>query len=341
MQLDAFPPVRSPPSVWTKEFSEQVAIAIREQRLAPRMLKMSAEQWKEHVRNGHLLFRSDCMTCVTAGATGRRQSRVEHPTCFVLSADVSGPLKIPGLDPDARGAFPKPHKYMFVAKLRIPRTFVDDGRGVGLEYDPGEPEADITPEEEAFDFVDPAPEADKPVVASQEDEEDLHPAEEDDEGGAPEGRLSPEDDLDSTGPDTVNLIFATALTDNKGSTVLEAIQDVVTYCWALNIPILRFHCDRGMEFYAKATRQWIKFHGMRFTTSEGGFHQQNGMVENGVRYIKQRARMLLQGAKLPQRLWPQAINMAATSQRATVLGMETRLAAPFGAKVLVRRREYG
>ncbi|CAE7260415.1 unnamed protein product [Symbiodinium microadriaticum] len=263
VQLDAFPPVRSPPSVWTKEFSEQVAIAIREQRLAPRMLKMSAEQWKEHVRNGHLLFRSDCMTCVTAGATGRRQSRVEHPTCFVLSADVSGPLKIPGLDPDARGAFPKPHKYMFVAKLRIPRTFVDDGRGVGLEYDPGEPEADITPEEEAFDFVDPAPEADKPVVASQEDEEDLHPAEEDDEGGAPEGRLSPEDDLDSTGPDTVNLIFATALTDNKGSTVLEAIQDVVTYCWALNIPILRFHCDRGMEFYAKATRQWIKFHGMR------------------------------------------------------------------------------
>ena len=28
-------------------------------------------------------------------------------------------------------------------------------------------------------------------------------------------------------------------------------------------------------------------------------------------------------------------------QRATTLGMETRLAAPFGTKVLVRRREYG
>eukprot|EP00439_Symbiodinium_sp_Y106_P017800 s6038_g2.t1 len=96
-----------------------------------------------------------------------------------------------------------------------------------------------------------------------------------------------------------------------------------------------------MEFYAKATRQWIKFHGMRFTTSEGGLHQQNGMVENAVRYIKQRARTLLIGAKLPQRLWPQAVVMAASSQRATTLGMETRLAAPFGAKVLVRRREYG
>ena len=80
---------------------------------------------------------------------------------------------------------------------------------------------------------------------------------------------------------------------------------------------------------------------MRFTTSEGGLHQQNGMVENTVRYVKQRARTLLFGAKLPQRLWPQAVNMAATLQRASVLGMETRLAAPFGAKVLVRRREYG
>ena len=144
-----------------------------------------------------------------------------------------------------------------------------------------------------------------------------------------------------TGPETVNLLFATALPDNKSATVLEAIQDVVMYCWALNIPIVRFHCDRGMEFYAKATRQWIKYHGMRFTTSEGGLHQQNGMVENAVRYVKQRARTLLIGARLPQKLWPQAVVMATTAQRATVLGMEARLAAPFGAKVLVRRREYG
>ena len=33
--------------------------------------------------------------------------------------------------------------------------------------------------------------------------------------------------------------------------------------------------------------------------------------------------------------------MATTAQRSTVLGMEARLAAPFGAKVLLRRREYG
>ncbi|CAE7642041.1 RE2 [Symbiodinium sp. CCMP2456] len=348
VQDDPYPPVRAPPSVWTREFSEIVSIAVREQRITPRMLKMSAEQWKEHVRKGHLPFRSDCMTCVTAGATGRRHSRVEHPSCFVLSADVSGPLKIPGLDADARGAFPKPHKYMFVAKLKVPRTFIDDGRGIAVDVDPGELEADLPPEEGSFDFEELKPE-------EVEDESkkvlgDIGGADEVPEGDAEE--IDDEDDpqppapdpgeaLDVTGPDTVNLVFATAMIDNKGATVLEAIQDVVMYCWSLNIPIVRFHCDRGMEFYAKATRQWVKYHGMRFTTSEGGLHQQNGMVENAVRYIKQRARTLLIGAKLPQRLWPQAITMAASMQRASVLGMETRLAAPFGAKVLVRRREYG
>ena len=33
--------------------------------------------------------------------------------------------------------------------------------------------------------------------------------------------------------------------------------------------------------------------------------------------------------------------MAAAMQRATALGMETKVAAPFGARVLVRKREHG
>ena len=173
--------------------------------------------------------------------------------------------------------------------------------------------------------------------------EDAVPEEGEEEAGA-SSKKDPnryEDDLDMTGPDLVNLVFATAIQDNRSSTVLEAIQDVILYCSALSIPVLRFHCDRGMEFYAKATRQWLKYHGIRFTTSEGGLHQQNGVVENAVKYVKQRARTLLHGAKLPQRLWPQAVAAAAAAQRATALGYETKLAAPFGAKVLVRKREYG
>ena len=340
IQRDALAPVPAPPSVWSKEFSQNVAIAIRAQRLAPKMLKMSTEQWREHVRRGHLPYRSDCLTYVSAGATGRRHARVEHPSCFVMSADVSGPLKVPGLDADARGAFPRPHKYLFVAKVRIPRTFVDDGRGTFVDYDPGELEVDDNKDQGTFDYV----EGDEDEQAVGGPEAEPVQADEDDDGDVLADKRDPhrhEEDSDLAGPDLVNLLFAAAMPDNKGATVLEAIQDVILCCNSLNIPVLRFHCDRGMEFYARATRQWLKYHGIRFTTSEGGLHQQNGAAENAIRYIKQRARTLLIGAKLPQRLWPQAVTMAAATQRATALGMEIKMAAPFGARVLVRKREYG
>ena len=138
LHVDGPVPERSPPSVWPTEFYEHVLIALVKWFQVPRMLRMSADQWKEHVQRGHLPFRPDCAVCVQAGATGRRHSRVEHPTAFVLSADLSGPVKVGGVDPDGRGAFPKPFKYIFAAKLRVPRSFVEDGRGVWLAYDEGE-----------------------------------------------------------------------------------------------------------------------------------------------------------------------------------------------------------
>ncbi|OLP97902.1 Retrovirus-related Pol polyprotein from transposon TNT 1-94 [Symbiodinium microadriaticum] len=61
-------------------------------------------------------------------------------------------------------------------------------------------------------------------------------------------KLDPEEDLDLAPPELVNLIFSTGLRDDKSATVLEAIQDVVLYCQSLNIPVLRFHSDRGMEY---------------------------------------------------------------------------------------------
>ena len=105
--------------------------------------------------------------------------RVEHPSCFVMSA-VSGPLKVPGLDVDARGAFPRPHKYLFVAKVRIPRTFVDDGRGTFVDYDPGELEVDDNKDQGTFDYVEGdeeeqavgVPEA-EPVQADEDDDGDV------------------------------------------------------------------------------------------------------------------------------------------------------------------------
>ncbi|CAE7630141.1 unnamed protein product [Symbiodinium sp. CCMP2592] len=328
-------PERSPACVWPTEFIEHVVIALREWAKVPRMFKMSADQWREHVRRGHLPFRADCAVCVQAGATGRRHSRVEHPSAFVLSADLSGPVKVGGVDPDGRGAYPKQFKYIFAAKLRVPRSFVEDGRGAWVDYDPGELAV------EAYEEKDDGLESEigeRRVPGERGERSDEDGAE-----GEPELKEVPrrdhEEDLDLAGPELVNLIFACGLKDDKSATVLEAIQDVVLYCKALNIPVLRFHTDRGMEFRARATRQWLKSEGIRVTTSEAGVHQTNGAAESTIRWLKQRARTLLLSAGLPQHLWASAISTAASMQRGDVLGFEPNLAAPYGAKVMVRKRQ--
>ncbi|CAE7238296.1 unnamed protein product [Symbiodinium sp. CCMP2592] len=169
-----------------------------------------------------------------------------------------GPVKVGGSDPDARGAFPKSFKYIFVAKLRLPKTFVDDGRGAWVDYDEGE----LSKEE-------------------YEDKDDGLASE-----GASPGKRDPDEDLDLAAPEMVNLIFATGLRDEKAASVLEAVQDVVLYCQSLNIPVLRFHTDRGMEFQARATKQWLKSQGLRVTTSEAGVHQTNGAAESTVRWTQ-------------------------------------------------------
>ena len=325
-------PEKSPPRVWPTEFYEHLLIALVKWFQVPRMLRMSAAQWKEHVQRGHLPFRPDCAVCVQAGATGRRHSRVEHPTAFVLSADLSGPVKVGGVDPDGRGAFPKQFKYIFAAKLRVPRSFVEDGRGVWMAYDPGE--LSVEDYEAVEDGLAPDESHKMPDRGSDGDR-----GADAEEGEFAEGRKrDPEEDSDLAGPELVNLIFACGLKDDKATTVLEAVQDVVLYCRSLNIPILRFHSDRGMEFRARATRQWLKTEGIRVTSSEPGVHQTNGTAESTIRWLKQRARTLLLAAGLPQHLWPSAMSSAASMQRGDVLGFEPKFAAPYGAKVMVRKR---
>ena len=199
-------PEKSPPAVWPTEFLEQVTIALRNWFAVPRMLRMSAEQWREHVQRGHLPFRADCSVCVQAGATGRRHSRVEHPSAFVLSADLSGPVKIGGTDPDGRGAFPRKYKYIFAAKLRKPKSFAEDGRGGWVSYDKGElkigeyeeVEDGLAPEETIpGGGVGEAPLAEEEVEADPEMKE--------------QARRDHDLDPDLSAPELVNLIFSCGL----------------------------------------------------------------------------------------------------------------------------------
>ena len=87
---------------------------------------MTPEKWKEHVRAGHYPARRDCLQCVMHGATGHRHTRIEHPSLFCLTVDITGPFRTQGEDPGARGDRAKAAKmkYLLVAKFTIPESYV-------------------------------------------------------------------------------------------------------------------------------------------------------------------------------------------------------------------------
>ena len=51
-------------------------------------------------------------------------------------------------------------------------------------------------------------------------------------------------------------------------------------------------------------------------------------------------KVLLKGAAMAPEFWPFAIAMASARQRAETLGFTTRVAAPFGSKVMVKQKPY-
>ena len=325
-----------------------------------------------------------------------------------------------GADVNGRGAHPKPHKYLFVAKLRLPETYLQGYSAgkrdlshswqeswVSEELEPNDglrneaslepvtlgPTADLQLDATSLEVhtsdaflgdefsgelcdVDPVAAgdgggwdaaADRPLQDPREalgfseldeglvpefqeehrsvrgesvvDEADMLAEEEADLGGEEE-KAPKEERSDLSPPKMARMIFSIPLPDAKSATVKEALQDVLLYLRAHNVPVLRFHSDRGSAFMARDMRQMLKSWSLRVTASEGGVPQTNGAAEQGVRWLKQRIRALLAGANLPLKLWPSAADAACVMQRSALTGMPSKLAAPSGAVVRVRKRPY-
>ena len=140
-------------------------------------------------------------------------------------------------------------------------------------------------------------------------------------------------------PECTYLTFAAALPNNQSRTIRGALQDIILYLMMHGLPVYRFHADKG-EFYNHLFRTWLREQGVVGTWSEPSMPQSNGHAESTVKWIKGRTRTLLMSAKLPVRLWPVAAAYAAAEQRASVLGWQSSLAAPFGAVVHLRKKPF-
>ena len=208
------------------------------------MKAMTPEKWKEHVRAGHYPARRDCWQCVMHGATGHRHARVEHPSLFCLTVDITGPFRTQAEDPGARGDRAKAAKmkYLLVAKFTIPESYVTG------EFEPtgSDPLDEEVGSKDLFDEEDNVYGGgdDGLTVGASGEDRDPGEAVVGHETGAGVGSIP----LDVEAPKATYLLFAEPLLNDKGPTIASAIQSIVLYLQSLNIPVLRFHCDRGPAY---------------------------------------------------------------------------------------------
>ena len=289
-----------------------------------RIAKLSSDAaWRLHVARNHQPFRRDCSVCVRNSAAGHQHRTTAHPMAYTLSVDVVGPLKGFGRSPD--GKF---FKYFVIGAMRIPKVDGAEGHGDvrGFPLPPPEPEEEdrLSEEEEALE-----------------------------EGGALEaGGVDPSDvereeqqwkELMSSFKEpilTTTLYFAVPVNNKKAATMLPAVQRIVTDVKALGYPITRIHSDRGGEFRGNLVRKWALSQGMWPTTTSGSDSAANGVAESGVRYLKRRARVLLDSAGVGREHWPTAVQYAAAEQRSQQLGTLPMMPVAYGARVYVKTKRY-
>ncbi|CAE7696989.1 unnamed protein product, partial [Symbiodinium sp. CCMP2456] len=134
---------------------------------------------------------------------------------------------------------------------------------------------------------------------------------------------------------TETVYFCVPIAGKKVIYTLPALQ-MVTEIKALEYPVARVHSDRGGEFRGNLVKRWLAAQGILRTTSTGSEPAENGVAEAGVRYLKRRARTLLDAARLPRVHWPTAVQTAAVQQRCWKLGIPDPTVVAYGAKVYVK-----
>ncbi|CAE7538500.1 GIP [Symbiodinium sp. CCMP2592] len=281
--------------------------------------------WRLHVMRGHQPFRRDCSVCVRNSATRKQHRTTMHPMAYTLSVDVVGPLKEYGKSPD--GKF---FKYFVIGALRIPKVEGGDGHPE-VHGHPIPPDG----------------------VEEDDDEEILSEEERDEEEAVPESDYCDPAEIEKENERwkelkamfkepiaTTTLYFAAPVNNKKAATMLPAVQKIVLDVKALGYPITRLHSDRGGEFRGHLVRRWALAQGMWPTTTSGSESASNGVAEAGVRYLKRRARVLLDSSGVGRQHWPTAVQHAAAQQRCDQLGVLPALPVAYGTKVYVKTKKY-
>ena len=291
------------------------------------MTDKDLRRWAQHVRDGHLPFHKRCRTCVETAATGRAHRRVLAPSCYALSLDILGPLRVKGETADE-----KKYRYVLVGSYTMPKleVFKDVEIPADCDGEDGTPEAEE--EDKVFvELFDSEGVEEEPIPLTQDEEN------QDAEDNAKFARVFKEvgDSMEYQ-----VLHFAVPLVTRRTMEVFAAVRRLYLQLRAEGLPLVRLHSDRAREFRTQPLREWLSARDVLQTTGEAQAPQSNGRAEGLVKRLKTRSKTLLKASGLPRTCWPLAMVYAAWQQREYALG-RGRHVLPFGTAVHIRTKVFG
>ena len=293
---------------WAKQQAALLPVAVNKV-----MSEKELAEWKAHVEAGHWPYRRDCAVCLAASGTGRPARKVLRRDAYVMSLDVAGLFRDVGEDEKKGGKY----RFALAATYVFPKTT-------------GVPEDAPTPDlEEDMDYLEQG--EDEEESGQGDLAEDLGADAQEEEWLRIAGDLQKPMEFQT-------LRFVVPLENHKGKDILEAVQDLYISLRASGYPLARIHSDRAKEFRTKQLRKWCRDRDIYQTYTEGLAPSQNAGAENHVKWLKCRARALLQDAQLGKSYWPCAMKHACLLHNKRVMGQK----APgirFGSKVWVRSKE--
>ena len=112
-------PVQSNANDGDSEMIQQPTTPLSSNQIPTQVRSLGAvalNQWKQHFLQDHLPARRDCAQCIRAQGRSKPHRRVQHPSAFTLSIDLSGKMN-EGDDQSERGC-----KYLMIGCYTFPVT---------------------------------------------------------------------------------------------------------------------------------------------------------------------------------------------------------------------------
>ena len=313
--------------------------------------KLNMEEWKKHVRSGHVPYRRDCRRCLEMmGVDGKHKRSTGEAAAHCLSLDIVGPM------PEGKDLGTETRqKYFMVATVALPKLprevpaqdlspddllpdedaaqgekpEEEDTNIPGLDVDQGEPPKDSDSDLiKALDGM--APDGMVELV-SQEVVEDLNE----------KWKKHVEDLAAPVG--VRNITLAEPLESRNQHDVTRVAEKIYCRFRSMGIWTRRVHTDRETAFLSRTFQAFCRRSGLYQTMTGGDEGPSNGRIEAEVQQIKRRVRLLVRESGLEERYWPGVVRHAGEERLRAQLkdfGVPTQPLLPIGSMVTVKTKRW-